>query len=253
MTVFASTADAVRCAVAMQQAARRRVAGERLSIRVGLNVGEALREEPTTSARRWSIARRLCERAQGGQILCSGLVAGLLAGQQAFSFRDCGALELKGLTTPVAASEVLYRHDEPTALLAHTPFVGRAARAGEAHAPPAEARAGHGGLVLLAGEPGIGKTRMTEEFAESASRARRPACWPGAATRASGRRRTGRSRRRWRPTRATRSRNELRAGSRARRAAHRPAGRRGCASACRIFQRRWRCSRTRNGFACSMP
>ena len=45
MSVFASPADAVRCAVAMQQAARRRVAGEQLAIRVGLSVGESLREE----------------------------------------------------------------------------------------------------------------------------------------------------------------------------------------------------------------
>ena len=35
VTVFVSTADAVRCAIALQQAARRRVAGERLSVRVG--------------------------------------------------------------------------------------------------------------------------------------------------------------------------------------------------------------------------
>src|SRR5262249_54148191 len=45
MTVFASAADAVRAAVAMQQAARRRAAGERLALRVGLHAGEALREE----------------------------------------------------------------------------------------------------------------------------------------------------------------------------------------------------------------
>ena len=45
MTVFASAADAVRGAVAMQQAARRRAAGERLALRVGLHVGEALRDE----------------------------------------------------------------------------------------------------------------------------------------------------------------------------------------------------------------
>src|SRR5262245_64464434 len=44
MTVFASAADAVRGAVAMQQAARRRVAGERLGLRVGLHAGEARRE-----------------------------------------------------------------------------------------------------------------------------------------------------------------------------------------------------------------
>jgi len=37
------------------------------------------------------IARRLCDQAQGGQILCSALVTGLLAGRQAFTFRDCGA------------------------------------------------------------------------------------------------------------------------------------------------------------------
>src|SRR6266446_5283768 len=45
MVAFPSAAAAVRCAVAMQQAARRRVGGERLVIRVGLNAGEALREE----------------------------------------------------------------------------------------------------------------------------------------------------------------------------------------------------------------
>ena len=84
VTVFVSTADAVRCAIALQQAARRRVAGERLSVRVGLNVAEVLREETDYFGAPVAIARRLCQRAQGGQILCSGLVAGLLAGQQAF-------------------------------------------------------------------------------------------------------------------------------------------------------------------------
>jgi class 3 adenylate cyclase/tetratricopeptide (TPR) repeat protein len=169
VTVFVSTTDAVRCAIALQQAARRRAAGERLSIRVGLNVAEAWREETDYFGIPVAIARRLCDRAQGGQILCSGLVAGLLAGQPAFSFRDCGALELKGLATPVAASEVLYRPDEPAALLAHPPFVGRAAELAKLTHHLQEARAGRGGLVLLAGEPGIGKTRLTEEFTESAS------------------------------------------------------------------------------------
>src|SRR5262245_1087235 len=45
MTTFASSADAVRCAVAMQQTTRGRVAGERLAMRAGLHVGEALRDE----------------------------------------------------------------------------------------------------------------------------------------------------------------------------------------------------------------
>src|SRR4029453_9859413 len=40
MTTFASSADAVRCAVAMQQTTRVRAAGERLAMRAGLHVGE---------------------------------------------------------------------------------------------------------------------------------------------------------------------------------------------------------------------
>src|SRR5262245_1604399 len=126
MTVFHSTADAVRCAIAMQQAARRRAAGERLSIRVGLNVGEVKREESDYFGTPVVIARRLCDRADGGQILCSAVVPALLAGQSAFRFRDCGRIDIKGLSAPVLACEVLYRQDQPTALLTHTPFVGRA-------------------------------------------------------------------------------------------------------------------------------
>ena len=91
MAVFVSPADAVRCAIEMQQAARRRIAAERLAIRVGLNVGDALRDETDYMGLAVVIARRLCDHAQGGQILCSALVTGLLAGRQAFTFRDCGA------------------------------------------------------------------------------------------------------------------------------------------------------------------
>ena len=169
LAVFMSTADAMRCAVALQQAARRRAAGERLSIRVGLHVAEALRDETDYFGTPVLIARRLCSCAEGGQILCSGLVAGLLAGREACTFRDAGALELMGLAAPIAASEVLYRHDEPTALLTRPPFVGRAAELAKLTHALQEAGAGQGGLVLLAGEPGIGKTRLTEEFAESAA------------------------------------------------------------------------------------
>lgn len=64
MTVFASPADALHAAVAMQQAARRRAAGERLAIRVGLHVGEALRDESDYFGTAVVIARRLCDQGQ---------------------------------------------------------------------------------------------------------------------------------------------------------------------------------------------
>jgi class 3 adenylate cyclase len=55
-------------------------AGERLGLRVGLHVGEALREESDWFGTPVVLARRLCDGAQAGQILCSTLVAELLRG-----------------------------------------------------------------------------------------------------------------------------------------------------------------------------
>jgi len=115
MVVFPSAAEAVRCAVAMQLAARRPVAGERLTIRVGLNAGEALCEETDYFGLPVVIARRLCEQATGGQILCSTVISGLLASRPTFAFRDCGLMDLEGLAAPLATCEVVYAHDEPTA------------------------------------------------------------------------------------------------------------------------------------------
>src|SRR5215470_17179692 len=103
MAVFPSAADAVRSAVAMQQAARRRAAGERLGLRVGLHVGEALADEADYAGTPVVVARRLCDRAGAGQIVCSQLVVELLRGRQAFRFEGLGALELKGLREPVPA------------------------------------------------------------------------------------------------------------------------------------------------------
>ncbi len=168
MVAFGSAADAVRCAIAMQQMSRRPVNGERVAIRIGLNAGDALRDEGDYFGTSVVTARRLCDRAGPGQILCSAVVEGLLAGRQAFSFRHIGDLELKGLTTPVAACEVSYETEQPGLILTRTPFVGRDAEMAKLKAKLSEARAGRGGLVMLVGEPGIGKSRMIEEFTESA-------------------------------------------------------------------------------------
>src|SRR5262245_37042497 len=168
MATFASSADAVRCAVAMQQTTRGRAAGERLAMRAGLHVGEALRDEGDWVGASVVVARRLCERAAAGQILCSALVVELLGGRRAFRFGEVGTLELKGLAAPVAAYEVHYDRDDPAAVLRHTPFTGRAAELARLERRLEEARGGRGGVAMLVGEPGIGKTRTLEEFAETA-------------------------------------------------------------------------------------
>src|SRR5438093_3583348 len=62
-------------------------------------------------------------------------------------------------------------------------FVGRAAEIELLRGRVDDARSGHGSLVLVGGEPGIGKTRLAEEIsryaAETGMRALWGACWPG--------------------------------------------------------------------------
>jgi class 3 adenylate cyclase/tetratricopeptide (TPR) repeat protein len=172
MVAFPSAAEAVRAAVAMQQASRRPVEGERLAIRVGLNAGEALRDAADYFGTAVVVARRLCDRAGPGQILCSDLVAGLLAGQTAFSFVDLGAVELKGVPRPVAACEIEYEAGDGAAagLAREAPCVGRDAELARLSRRLSEASAGRGGLVLVTGDPGMGKTRLVEELATQARR-----------------------------------------------------------------------------------
>lgn len=57
------------------------------------------------------------------------------------------------------------RHD-PMALLRKLPVVGRTAEYTTLVAKLSDARNGRGSVVLLAGEPGIGKPRLTEESCE---------------------------------------------------------------------------------------
>ena len=168
MVAFASAADAVRCAIMVQQASLRRVGGERLAVRVGINAGEPMSEGDDYFGTPVVVARRLCDRAGPGQILCSAVIESLLAGRQAFSFHDLGPLELKGIAAPVEAREVGYETDRAGVLLTRTPFVGRGKEMARLRAKLDDARAGHGGLVMLVGEPGIGKSRTIEEFAEQA-------------------------------------------------------------------------------------
>jgi tetratricopeptide (TPR) repeat protein len=61
--------------------------------------------------------------------------------------------------------------------VATTPFVGREAELAALTADLETAAAGRGGVVLLAGEPGIGKTRLAEELAAQASARGALALW----------------------------------------------------------------------------
>src|SRR5580658_3023816 len=63
LAAFSSSADAVRCAISIEQTARRPVAGARLEIRIGIHFGEVLRRDGGFFGMSVVTARRLCDRA----------------------------------------------------------------------------------------------------------------------------------------------------------------------------------------------
>jgi class 3 adenylate cyclase/DNA-binding SARP family transcriptional activator/tetratricopeptide (TPR) repeat protein len=175
MAAFASPLAAVSAAVAMQEAMAREnaVRGTALSVRVGLHAGEAIGEGDDWFGTPVVVAQRLCDRARGGQVLASALLAGLVGNRGGHSFRALGGLALKGLSEPIAACEVVWEHRVSTGVPLPVPlerdessiFVGRDGEMAGLSAGWEAARSGRRRVVLLVGEPGIGKTRLAAELA----------------------------------------------------------------------------------------
>ena len=81
---------------------------------------------------------------------------------------DLGQLlrDTSGLTPAPASAQ-----DAPTPPDGRTPFVGRESERAEARRLLERAVAGQGGVLLIGGEPGVGKTRLAQEvFAEGRQR-----------------------------------------------------------------------------------
>ncbi|HUA34310.1 MAG TPA: AAA family ATPase [Candidatus Binataceae bacterium] len=180
---FGSTADAVTCAMRMQQASHSAPEGANFALRVGLHVGEVIRREDGYFGTTIVIARRLCDKADTGQILCSRTVAELLSARSSFEFRDIGNHMLKGIAAPVGVCELIYELTNPAAMLNRTPFVGREQQIKWLGTKLDDLMNGRGAVTMLRGEAGIGKTRLLEEFSQIAATSGvtvlRGACYDG--------------------------------------------------------------------------
>jgi len=178
MVAFVSAVDAVVCAITMQQAVHRAAATGELAfaVRIGLNVGEPIRDEGDYFGTPVVIAKRLCDAGAPGQILASELVRALIGTRGGFAYRALGAVSLKGVADPVPACEVIWeastevRVPLPPLLAGEDrgTFVGRSDAADALQAQWTEVRERGLRVVVLAGEPGIGKTRLVTEFAHTA-------------------------------------------------------------------------------------
>ena len=108
MAAFGSAADAVSCALQV----RRDIEtyndthdGEELLVRFGLNAGEPIAEDDDLFGLSVTLAARIGDWGEPGQVMVSDVVRQLLLGK-GFEFTSMGEAELKGFDEPVAVFEV---------------------------------------------------------------------------------------------------------------------------------------------------
>jgi len=162
---------AVRAALAIQRAladlnARNARSGApELSARIGLEcgsvvvdaAGEVFGEAP-------NVAARVQAAAEPGSVLVTGNVQRQVAGL--FVVEEKGAHELKGVAQPLSLYRVVRASGggRRGGMRVLTSFVGREEDIGTLLRRWDRVRAGEGQFVQIVGEPGLGKSRLVEEF-----------------------------------------------------------------------------------------
>ena len=166
--------------LAMQTAMRatteevRRTRGLELRMRVGLNSGEVvvraigndLHMDYSAVGETTHLAARMEQLATPGSIRLSAATLRLVEGL--VQITALGPVPVKGLVEPVEVFELvgastMRRRLQAAAARGLTPFVGRQPELEALHQALARAQAGHGQVVALVGEAGVGKSRLVYE------------------------------------------------------------------------------------------
>jgi class 3 adenylate cyclase len=169
---------AVRAGLAQIEAIRHLRTAEKLQIRVGIAtglvvIGELIRSSETQE---WDIvgetpnlAARLQALAEPETLVIAPTTHRLVG--NLFEYRDLGAMELKGFAEPLQAYQVLrpsLMESRFEALRSEaTQLIGRDEELDLLLQRWHQARDGEGRVVLVSGEPGIGKSRLAEAFRQS--------------------------------------------------------------------------------------
>ena len=172
---------ALRAALAIQQRLEplredvQRAHQREFRMRIGINsgsvvvgaIGRDLRMDYTAVGDTVNLAARLMGISQPGHIVASPNTRALCEGY--FVFEDLGKFELKGKTEPVHAYRVQRAIARRTRLEVSrerglTPLVGRATERERLTEVFRDASGGTGGVVVLSGDAGVGKSRLLYEF-----------------------------------------------------------------------------------------
>lgn len=173
MVAFSSARRAIGCAIDIQKALEKqsRSSNNGLRVRMGLNAGEAIHEGDDLFGAAVNAAARIAAIAAGGEILVSEVVKALAGRVPDAEFVERGVVELKGFDERFRLFEVAWKQETQTLHpFERTPFVAREEERGELRSFLDDLDKGRGGVVVIGGEPGVGKTRLTEELTEQARR-----------------------------------------------------------------------------------
>ena len=134
---------------------------------VGDLIGEGSAQEQSVVGETPNLAARLQALAEPGTVVIAAGTRRLVG--DLFECRDLGGVEVKGIAAPVPAWQVL----RPSAVASRfealrgsalTPLIGREEEIDLLLRRWVRAQAGDGQVVLISGEPGIGKSRITGEL-----------------------------------------------------------------------------------------
>jgi class 3 adenylate cyclase/tetratricopeptide (TPR) repeat protein len=164
---------ATRCGLALVDRVSQLDQAEALHARVGIATGLVVVGgevvEHDVAGDTPNLAARLQALAEPDAVVIAAGTRRLVG--DLFEYRDLGAIELKGIAAPVPAWQAL----RPSAVASRfealrgsalTPLVGRNEEIDLLLRRWARAIAGVGQVVLVSGEPGIGKSRVTAELEE---------------------------------------------------------------------------------------
>jgi class 3 adenylate cyclase/DNA-binding IscR family transcriptional regulator len=156
----------------------RRTEGVPIQIRVGLNSGEVvvrsigsdLKMDYTAVGQTTHLAARMEQMATPASILITAETLRLAEGY--VEVKPLGPVNVKGLSEPVEVYEVagaglVRSRMEAAAARGLSRFVGRDAEMHALQQALEKAGIGHGQIVAVVGEPGVGKSRLFYEFTRS--------------------------------------------------------------------------------------
>ena len=155
----------------------RRARGLNFSVRIGINSGEVVagairadsKLEYTAVGHTVGLAQRMEALAEPGKAYLTEHTARLAEGY--LELKDLGEFEVKGASRPIGVFELIGAGSARSRFdlsreRGLSRFVGRADEIQLLHDALEQAKQGRGGVIGVVAEPGVGKSRLCQEFAD---------------------------------------------------------------------------------------